>query len=562
MDIRINTNLIKHLPLFKENKPGFDERFDEYVRYHSPQDSFTIPIENFSVEELNILQKAASKIEDTKHKALVRKIELFHKINRDPTGAKVSKLEHLPDAVRAAGNKLPNHWIFSEEPDGTFAPYYILESEFHPQSKYQPTHVDVSLNYVANEKVQSHAMTFFFADVVGGKTVKELFEGKGYYFETPKLVETYWKEIERYKAIHNLTGAQFNAVGRATVQDSSWSSGAIAMERDGLPTKVVMDDEDEESSSRGRKNRHSDDEEGDPLAVSLRFWKGKSNSDYGEHEDEEESAIPPLHPYVRVFDLTKHQYVEIHVNWLTEYKYNKGLAEKLILPTSTKSLINILIEGSKLVLDDIIKGKTGGIIVLATGEPGTGKTLTAEVYSESVQRPLYTVQCSQLGTDAEELEEKLTKTLARAVRWNAILLIDEADVYVHERGDSIEQNAIVGVFLRVLEYYRGILFLTSNRATIIDDAVLSRLTAHVRYEIPTPADATKIWEVLAEQYKIKPKDSLAELSKAFPGVSGRTIKNLLKLSKLLADREKKQVSVALAKYASQFLDGVKEEKKP
>jgi SpoVK/Ycf46/Vps4 family AAA+-type ATPase len=219
-------------------------------------------------------------------------------------------------------------------------------------------------------------------------------------------------------------------------------------------------------------------------------------------------------------------------------------------------LINILIEGSKLVLDDIVKGKTGGIIVLATGEPGTGKTLTAEVYSESVCRPLYTVQCSQLGTGAVELEEKLTKTLARAVRWNAILLIDEADVYIHERGNDINQNAIVGVFLRVLEYYRGILFLTSNRATIIDDAVLSRLTAHVRYEVPTAADAIEIWRVLSEQYKIKTKDSLAEISKAFLGVSGRTIKNLLKLSKLLADREKKQVSLGLVKYAAQFLDGV------
>src|SRR6185295_19284784 len=104
----------------------------------------------------------------------------------------------------------------------------------------------------------------------------------------------------------------------------------------------------------------------------------------------------------------------------------------------------------------IVAGKTGGTIVFCTGEPGTGKTLTGEVFSEVIKRPLYVVQCSQLGTDEEELEKQLKKVLRRAQRWGAILLIDEADVYVRERGDDIQQNAIVGVFLRVLEYYRGI----------------------------------------------------------------------------------------------------------
>jgi SpoVK/Ycf46/Vps4 family AAA+-type ATPase len=146
--------------------------------------------------------------------------------------------------------------------------------------------------------------------------------------------------------------------------------------------------------------------------------------------------------------------------------------------------------------------------------------------------------------------------LARAVRWKAILLIDEADVYVYERGSSIEQNAIVGVFLRVLEYFRGVLFLTSNRETVIDDAILSRTTAHIRYDLPSTEEQIKIWDILSKQFKIKlEKSEIEKYVNAFPNISGRTVKNLLKLSKLLADREKKPISLELVKYASQFLDG-------
>ena len=73
-------------------------------------------------------------------------------------------------------------------------------------------------------------------------------------------------------------------------------------------------------------------------------------------------------------------------------------------------------------------------------------------FREASKKALYVVQCSQLGISAEQLEEKLSGVLERASRWGIILLIDEADVYIHERGNDLEQNAIVGVFLRLLEY--------------------------------------------------------------------------------------------------------------
>lgn len=184
----------------------------------------------------------------------------------------------------------------------------------------------------------------------------------------------------------------------------------------------------------------------------------------------------------------------------------------------------------------------------------THNTLTAEVYSEAAKRPLYMVQCSQLGTNEEVLEKKLALVLERAVRWRTILLIDEADVYIHERGKDIQQNAIVGVFLRLLEYYNGIMFMTTNRATVIDDAIMSRATAHIKYEIPTDdAKRTRLWKVLAAQYGVEGLDIFKAIQ-TFPKVSGRSIRQLIRLAKIMANRNGTKVTVASLKWAAKFHD--------
>jgi len=237
------------------------------------------------------------------------------------------------------------------------------------------------------------------------------------------------------------------------------------------------------------------------------------------------------------------------------YEYDPKLIDKLILPAERKDLISILVAGADVQLEDIVRGKTGGIIVICTGPPGTGKTLTAEVFSELVKRPLYCVQCSQLGTNEAELEKQLQLVLGRSVRWKAILLIDEADVYTHERGEDIQQNAIVGVFLRVLEHYRGVMFMTSNRDTIIDDAIMSRATAWIKYDYPEPKAMAEIWRVLSENYEVElSKEQIAELIKVFPKISGRSIKNLLRLGRLLVSKKGGEVNVNLLQYVSQFID--------
>ena len=481
--------------------------------------------------------------------AVKQKIVTYRKLMLDAKGVKISRLEPLVMAIKLLMEPTPHKWLFVENEDGNLVPWYVYEVSYHPPDERTGSPAKTEVSLAATKRGSKITQDIHFHINNLGDTAGELLRKKGYFLETPEIIAEYTKENLRYQAICGLTGEQFIAVGEGFERGDYYGSSTVAMERDGMPTTVVMDDDSEEGEGRNEREREH---------VTSKFWtQNKRGGDDGGEADEHSVVDLPLHPYVKTFDLKKHVFTTIHVGNLTEYVYDATLIDKLVLPVERKELVSMLVEGADLALDDIVKGKTGGIIVICTGPPGTGKTLTAEVFSEQVKRPLYCVQCSQLGTDEEQLEKELKIVLSRAQRWKAILLIDEADVYVHSRGTDIQQNAIVGVFLRVLEYYRGILFMTSNRETIIDDAIMSRATAWIRYELPDRAAALAIWRVLATQYKVELTHSSFELLVGHPKfahVSGRSIKNLLKLAKLMARRKKQPVTVDTIVYVSQFLD--------
>lgn len=179
-----------------------------------------------------------------------------------------------------------------------------------------------------------------------------------------------------------------------------------------------------------------------------------------------------------------------------------------------------------------------------------------------MKRPLYSVQTAQLGQSATALETELRKVFARAQRWNAILLLDEADVYVRERGDDFEQNAIVGVFLRTLEYFQGVMFMTTNRIDQVDDAIASRCIAKLDYRTPLPADQKKIWRVLATTSDIEISDeAIDEITTRHPTLSGRDIKMLLKLAKMMSSARKQPVDAGMIDFVARFKSTNKGEQK-
>ena len=90
------------------------------------------------------------------------------------------------------------------------------------------------------------------------------------------------------------------------------------------------------------------------------------------------------------------------------------------------------------------------------------ESFSAECVAEREKRPLYTISCGDLGTEPEQLEVRLKEVFEYAVSWKAILLLDEADIFLQERNMSdLTRNALVTIFLRELEYFDGIIFVSA-----------------------------------------------------------------------------------------------------
>lgn len=567
--------------------------------------SVDLDLDRFSKVQLNDLEKVLK----TKEKirgvgVLLKDLATYREALTNAKGAKPRTVRHFYSILQKFLLSVPSHWIYrkhgatldsddldEEETAGvisnetidqsadTWLAYYVNRIEYEPAVEHgerrHPAYVQVSLLYEQYGGGKSSSVNFYEADCRGMNVVAAL-AGKGFYPETPELQKTYKQTIKRFGEVAPQIGHQFLAIGAGmddpdgnpSGRDTSWywrQQHEIDMVRNGEPTRCVIDVFYEEGNTRRETAR-------DPNPW---YWKNltKRPSDFDDEavgpdaeaaeaalaelpdDDDTDDQRPlieiPVHPWLVVFDLAKHLRLRVHVNQLTEYRYDPGMADKLILSVARKTLIKLLIDAKASAFKDIVKGKAGGSVVLLTGPPGVGKTLTAEVYAESEGRALYSIQCSQLGTDPDTIEDALLKVFARARRWNAVMLIDEADVYVHERGNDLQQNAIVGVFLRVLEYQSSVLFLTTNRPEDVDDAIASRCVARLDYEIPTPEEQEKIWSILlvgCATAKMTPA-TIKTIVACNPELSGRDIKNLLKLAQVMSPTE---ISVGTVEFVKQF----------
>ncbi|KAH0556906.1 hypothetical protein GP486_005306 [Trichoglossum hirsutum] len=200
-----------------------------------------------------------------------------------------------------------------------------------------------------------------------------------------------------------------------------------------------------------------------------------------------------------------------------------------------KSIIRSLVSGhsaSSTDFDDFISGKGRGLVFLLHGPPGSGKTMTAESVAESLHRPLYYISGGELGTQLYKIEDCLRVIFDRIVRWEAVLLFDEADTYMAKRReDSIQRNAMISILLRLLEYQSGIIFLTTNRITDFDPAFHSRIHITIPYSQPTQEQRQFIWHDLSSKSENTFSDAdfkrLAELP-----LNGRNVKNVLRVASL------------------------------
>ncbi|KAI0098140.1 P-loop containing nucleoside triphosphate hydrolase protein [Nemania sp. FL0031] len=252
-------------------------------------------------------------------------------------------------------------------------------------------------------------------------------------------------------------------------------------------------------------------------------------------------------PTVKGYVFAQKSWVELSVDNIMDIGWNQDVFKNLILPTTYKDLVLSFVESQlakqEKQFDDFVEGKGQGVVMLLAGAPGIGKTLTAESVAEEMHAPLYSVTAGELGSSISEVEESLGKILDLAARWKAVLLLDEADVYLASRTEhDIERNKLVSIFLRMLEYYQGVLFITTNRAGSIDAAFKSRIHLSLEYPSLTRDAQKEIWRNFIDRSPVvaSADDFTAEDLDGFANfaMNGREIKNAIKLAHLLAGRNK------------------------
>ncbi|TKA31837.1 hypothetical protein B0A54_16577 [Friedmanniomyces endolithicus] len=232
-------------------------------------------------------------------------------------------------------------------------------------------------------------------------------------------------------------------------------------------------------------------------------------------------------PTVQGFSLGDKQWLEFAVANIKDIDWNGDVLTQLSLPAKQMKVIHALCDAHLVrhyEFDDSIAGKGCGFSILLHGPPGVGKTMTAEAMSEHLQRPLYSISAGEPGIVARALEARLSDIFAMAERWHALLLLDEADVYVEQRAPKdLVRNELVCVFLRKLEYYRGILILTTNRITTIDEAVASRIHLPLPHHELSQLARSAIWKGFV--HRVRTRKGHAECKSADIETLSRNVLN-------------------------------------
>ncbi len=519
------------------------ERFPKHAAFEAQlrfSDRVEVDMSHLATEELDFIEELYRRSGPELKARAAQLATLRAVMHSDDVKFELGDLEKvLPAVVRHLTANAMRGWIFTANVAAKPLPYLVTRFDYIPANSDEAGKVLIELKANAKGALQSNAIRIMAPDIAG-RTISEILAAKGYLRETPALIEAFDAAADTYFEWRGRYGAQFTGKGsgfhaedpNASHREMDWSrKDIVVLSTSGGEARLVND---EGALSQRDLTLEAAGE------VLGHFLRKASKSNRYSAEDElaelRETFAPglftrvPVHPYILMFHLELHHHMWVHVDEIAPYRYQPALKNKLVLPPEQTDLIDILTAEMDVLMDDIVAGKSGGTTVLCAGPPGVGKTLTAEVYSEIIQRPLYRVHSGQLGLNVSTMETALKEILTRAQRWGAVMLIDEADVYIKRRDDNIAMNAVVGVFLRVLEYFNGLLFLTTNRVDDIDEAIVSRCIALIKYYPPDDDARRRIWRVMSEQFELSLDVGLIDdLVLAFPAATGRDIKGLAKL---------------------------------
>jgi len=181
-----------------------------------------------------------------------------------------------------------------------------------------------------------------------------------------------------------------------------------------------------------------------------------------------------------------------------------------------------------------------GYKALFYGPPGTGKTLTASLLGKYTGKEVYCIDLSMVVSKyIGETEKNLARIFDIAENKEWILFFDEGDALFGKRTqvkDAHDRyaNQEVSYLLQKVEDYRGLVLLSTNLKTNIDEAFTRRFQSIIRFSMPNAAQREQLWRsTFSPKTTLENSIDLPQIADSYE-MSGGAILNVVRYCSLMA----------------------------
>lgn len=174
----------------------------------------------------------------------------------------------------------------------------------------------------------------------------------------------------------------------------------------------------------------------------------------------------------------------------------------IVLDAATLGQLEALKDWTKhhrVEISDSDNKRYPGYRALFYGLPGSGKKFSAALIGKELDLPVYRVDLSMVVSKfIGETEKNISRFFSQAGDKGSILFFDEADALFGKRTDAKDShdkyaNLEIACLVRAIEDYNGLVILSTNNKSNIDDAFLRRLQAVICFPPLSVSDRKKLW---------------------------------------------------------------------
>jgi AAA+ superfamily predicted ATPase len=194
------------------------------------------------------------------------------------------------------------------------------------------------------------------------------------------------------------------------------------------------------------------------------------------------------------------------------------------------------------------------------GPSGSGKTFTATLLGKYTKRNVYRIDLSMvISKYIGETEKNLSRIFDMAEHKDWILFFDEADALFGKRTnikDSHDRyaNQEVSYLLQRVEDYNGLVILSTNLKSNIDEAFARRFQSVIQFTMPNAAQRERIWRnTFSERTVFEKSNDLSEIALKYE-VTGGAILNIVRYCSLMAMNRGNNIILH-----SDIINGIKKE---